>query len=159
MNNRVIPALLCAAALAFACGPHPHSSAQSVTAAAVTPKRQRRPAAPAAVVVAALDVRVGSDVTFDLRVSNAGTKLLELTFPTGQTHDFAVVDAAGNEVWRWSGERMFTQSLQNKQVRSGQTVNFLERMPARDLHGTFTVIATLPSTSHAVEQRATFTLP
>ena len=159
MNNRVIPALLCAAAIAFACGPHPQGTAQSLTTASATPKRRARTAKPAPVITSTLETRVGDDVTFSLHVTNGGPKLVEVTFPSGQTHDFQVLDAGGREVWRWSRDRMFTQSLQNKQIPSGETVDYEEQMPRGDLHGVFTVVATLRSSTHAVEQRASFTLP
>lgn len=162
MNNRVIPALLCAAAIAFACGPHPQGTAQSVAAAATAttvPVRQRPSSKPGPVIATSLDTRVGERVRFALNVTNRGPKMLELTFPSGQTHDFAVVDAAGREVWRWSRDRMFTQSLQNRQLAARETASFEEEMPAAGLHGTYTVVATLASANHPVLERQTFTLP
>jgi hypothetical protein len=158
MSNRVIPALLCAAAIAFACGPHPQGTAQSVTTAA-GPAHRGSASANAPMLASSLNVRVANEVTFTLHVTNSGSKLLELNFPSGQTHDFVVRDSAGREVWRWSGDRMFTQSLQNKQIAVGETVNYEERMPVRQLRGTYTVVATLQSSNHPVEQRLTFTLP
>jgi hypothetical protein len=159
MNNRVIPALLCAAAIAFACGPHPQGTAQSVTTASATPKRRARTAKPAPVITSSVDAKVGDDVAFVLHVTNSGPKLLEVNFASGQTHDFSVLDASGREVWRWSSDRMFTQSLQNKQIPAGETVDYEERMPRGDLHGSYTVVATLQSSTHPVEQRTSFTLP
>ena len=160
MNNRVIPALLCAAAIAFACGPHPHGTAQSVTAAAPAPRPAGRAAAKQGpVITTTLDARVGSQVTFSLSVTNRTPKLLELSFPSGQTHDFAVVDSAGREVWRWSRDRMFTQSLQNRQLSGRETATYEETMPVGELHGTFTVVATLNSATHPVTESRSFTLP
>lgn len=161
MHNRVIPALLCAAAIAFACGPHSHGSAQSVATAGATSRRRARTADATKVPVlkTSLNARVGAGVTFALDVTNAGSKLVELTFPTGQTHDFAVLDAAGQEVWRWSADRMFTQALQNKQIPAGETVTYAAAVRGAELHGSYTVVATLRSTTHPVEQRAAFSVP
>ena len=159
MNNRVIPALLCAAVLAFACGPHPQGTAQSVATAAPSANRQRPSAKPASVIATSLDARVGERVTFALTVSNRGPKLVELTFPSGQTHDFSVVDAGGREVWRWSRDRMFTQSLQTRQLAAKESASYEEQMPAAGLHGTYTVVATLASLNYPVSERRTFTLP
>lgn len=159
MNNRVIPALLCAAVIAFACGPHPQGTAQSVATAAPSSSSQRPSARSAPVITSSLDARVGERVTFALLVTNRGPKMMELTFPSGQTHDFSVVDAAGREVWRWSRDRMFTQSLQNRQLAAKETASFEEEMPAAGLHGTYTVVATLASLDHPVTERRTFTLP
>ena len=164
MDSRVIPALLCAAAAAFACGPHPQGSAQSVATAA-TPRHGAAPApapAPArtpSVLASSLNVRVADEVTFTLHVTNSSRRLVELSFPSGQTHDFVVLDSAGREVWRWSSDRMFTQSLQNKQIHAGETVDYEERMPRGGRRGTYTVVATLRSDTHPVEQRLSFTLP
>ena len=160
MNSRVIPALLCAAAIAFACGPHPHGTAQSVTTAVAAP----RPTGPARVkqgpvMTSSVEARVGERVTFALSVTNRGPKLVELTFPTGQTHDFAVLDATGREVWRWSRDRMFTQALQNRQLAGRETATFEETMAPGGLHGTYTLVATLLSATHPVTERTTFTLP
>jgi len=162
MHNRVIPALLCAAAAAFTCGPHPQSSVQSVAIAA-TPRP--RPAAtskttdPATGLASTLNVRVEKEVTFTLHVTNSGAKLVELSFPSGQTHDFAVLDSTGREVWRWGSDRMFTQALQNRQLRSGETANYEERMPIGGRRGSHTVVATLRSNTHPVEQRLEFVIP
>ncbi len=158
MNNRVIPALLCAAVLAFACGPHPQGTAQSVATAAPH-AGGRTSARKLPVITSSLATRVGKVVTFTLDVTNHGPKLLELTFPSGRTHDFAVVDAAGREVWRWSRDRMFTQSLQNRQLGAAETASYAEAMPTAGLHGSYTVVATLESTNHPVVERRSFTLP
>jgi hypothetical protein len=158
MNNRVIPALLCAAAIAFACGPHPQGTAQSLTAAVRRPAG-RATAAKAPVITSSLETRVADRVTFTFNVTNAGAKLVELSFPSGQSYDFTVVDATGHEVWRWSDDRMFTQSLTNRQLSARETATFAEAMPAGGLHGTYTVVARLESSTHPVEQRQDFTLP
>jgi hypothetical protein len=159
MNNRIIPALLCAAAIAFACGPHPQGTAQSVTTAVPRPGKRASSKTAAPVIGSALDARVGDGVTFTLDVTNRSPKLLELTFPSGQTHDFAVVDASGREVWRWSNDRMFTQSLQNRQISASETASYVERMPTEGMHGTYTVVASLESANHPIVERRTFTLP
>ena len=98
MPNRVIPALLCAAAIAFACGPHARGSAHSVATAAAPQPHSRTPAKDRPVLATSLNVRVADEVAFTMHLTNSGPKLLELTFPSGQTHDFAVLDPAGREV-------------------------------------------------------------
>ena len=159
MHNRVIPALLCAAAIAFACGPRAHGAAQSLTARAPSRGKTRASATQAPVLTTTLDARVGDGVAFTLGVTNSWPQGVELTFPSGQTHDFAVFDAAGREVWRWSAERMFTQALQNKQLASGETVSYGGRLPAGQPAGEYMVVATLRSSTHPAEQRARFKLP
>ena len=159
MNNRVIPALLCAAAIAFACGPHPQGTAQSVATAAPRVATRSSAKKKAPVIATSLETRVGERVRFTLNVTNRGPKLVELTFPSGQTHDFSVIDADGREVWRWSRDRMFTQSLQNRQIPVTETASFQEEMPTAGMHGTYTVVASLESANHPAVERQTFTLP
>ena len=153
MFSRLIVPLLCASALAFACGPFTRSNETEPTpahAATVTADRD---------VGAALDVRVGRTVEFTFRVTNQADKRIELAFPSGQTHEVVVVDAAGHEVWRWSEERMFTQAVQTKLLGSGETATYAERWTPEARSGTYTVIASLRSGNHPVELRQGFTLP
>lgn len=106
-----------------------------------------------------LHVRVADAVTFTLHLTNTGSRLIEVSFPSGQTHDVAVLDPEGREVWRWSEGRMFTQSLQTRQIPAGATVDYGADMPRGELHGTYTAVVTLRSNTHPTEQRETFTLP
>lgn len=150
MNTRyVVPLLLAAAALAFACGPRSHSSASPTV-------EHRVGDAP---VASSLNVRVGRQVEFAFHVTNNGRKRLEINFPSGQTHDIAVLDSTGREVWRWSEGRMFTQSLQNKVLGSNETVSYQEKWNPADAKGTFTAVAKLTSANFPLEQRVEFTLP
>jgi hypothetical protein len=95
---------------------------------------------------------------FSLDVANVGKRSVELTFPDGQTHDFAVLDSTGREVYRWADGRMFTQSVQNRTIDSGETMRIAER-GAPDLPpGSYVAVATLRSTNFPVQERATFEL-
>jgi hypothetical protein len=73
-----------------------------------------------------------------------------------------VVDSTGREVWRWAQGRMFTQSVQNHQLGTHDTMRVSEawspaKMSAKP--GRYTAIATLKSTNYPVEERADFVLP
>lgn len=152
MYSRLIAPLLCASALAFACGPFSHSQElePAPAHAAVDTTGQD--------VVAALDVRVGSTVEFALGVSNAADHRVELRFPDGRTHDLKVLDASGREVWRWSAGRLFTRAVQTKLLGAGERTTYSERWePASG--GTYTVVATLASENFPVELRQGFTVP
>jgi len=155
MNFRIIAALLAAAAVAFACGPRSHSSASAVE----HPRQHPERGAKAPLFASSLDVTVGGGVRFALRVTNVAEKRLELTFPSGQTHEIVVFDTAGRPVWRWSEGRLFTQALQNRVVGSNDSVTYEERWSPQGLHGTFTAVATLRAANFPVEQRTEFTLP
>jgi hypothetical protein len=106
-----------------------------------------------------LDVTVQpTAIQFALGVKNIGKKHVELTFRSGQSYDFVVVDSVGREVWRWSAGRMFTQGVQNKQLSSGDSMHARETWSA-PLPGRYTAIATLNSMNFPTEQRADFVVP
>ena len=149
MNGKLSFLLLSVAVLAFACGPRPRNAD---TAAARTHHR-----ATDATLVSALDVNVGDGVDFDFYVTNNGDKRVEVNFPNGRTHDVIVLDSLGNEVWRWSKGRMFTQSLQNKILRSADTLTYAERWTGAP-RGRYTAVASLASANFPVEQRIEFTV-
>jgi hypothetical protein len=70
-----------------------------------------------------LDVSTGADrVSFTFVVTNRGSEPVELTFPSGQVAD-VVVSADGDTVWRWSGDRMFTQALRTRTLAPGESVS------------------------------------
>lgn len=98
-------------------------------------------------------------VRFTLNVKNASRKHVELRFPNGQVSDFAVLDSAGREVWRWSSGRMFTQGVQNKLLGSGQSVEADAAWNAGAKPGHYTVVATLNSANYPAEQRSEFLVP
>ena len=152
MKGRITFGLLCAAVLAFACGPRA-STGDSAGAIRTSRARSSAPNGPA--LVSRLVVVVKNGVAMDFRVMNAGTKRLEVNFPSGQTHEVVVVDSQGREVFRWSRGRMFTQSLQNKVLHASDTLDYdavWENAPA----GKYTAIATLASENFPMEQRAEF---
>ena len=162
--SRVAIAILCAGALAFACGPRTHSEAASTaslaTAAPVIQQGTAHSHNDGATLAANLDVKIEREgVRFALRVRNETKKHLELTFPNGQTHEFVVVDSVGREVWRWSATRLFTQAVQNKLLGGGETMRVSEQWAHPVQHGKYTVIASLNSTNYPVQERSDFLIP
>ena len=152
MKGRITFGLIVATALAFACGPRP-GSGDAVGAVRTSHARSSSPSAP--VLHSTLAIVVKNGVVMDFRVVNAGTKRLEVNFPSGQTHDVVVVDSLGREVWRWSTGRMFTQSLQNRVLRASDKLDYdavWRNAPA----GTYTAIATLASENYPIQERAEF---
>jgi hypothetical protein len=178
MNTRLIISLLCAGALAFACGPRSHSEGSTSLAAALPTKalsasfaaREQGQTAGTAdhkKTSAKTDARIDSklnvfiaqhDVRLALDVRNAGGKHAELTFPSGQTHDFFVVDSTGREVWRWSKSRMFTQGVQNRQLGSGDALQLSETWKDGAKPGRYTAVAVLKSSNYPQEQRVDFVM-
>lgn len=175
MNIRFTIALTFASALVGACGPRAGSASQSKPAALATAaaiktnatgeiaERPHHRATSSTKSEAKLDSKF--DVTVDPRaihfvlgVTNTGKKHVELTFRSGQSYDFVVVDSIGREVWRWSSGRMFTQGVQNKQLSGGDSMRAKETW-TKPIPGRYTAIATLNSTNFPTEQRADFVVP
>ena len=100
----------------------------------------------------------GSTLRFTLEVTNVGKKNVELTFPDGQTHDFAVLDSVGREVYRWGADRMFTQSVQNRTIDSGETLRIAEQATPTLAQGSYVAVATLRSSNFPVQERVAFEL-
>jgi hypothetical protein len=162
--SRVAIALLCAGALAFACGPRTHSEAASTaslaTAAPVIQQGMSHARFDGAPLASKVDVKMEREgVRFALILKNETKKHIELSFPSGQTHEFVVVDSVGREIWRWSTTRLFTQALQNRLLSSGETMRLSEQWPHPTQRGKYMVIATLNSTNFPVQQRAEFSIP
>lgn len=155
MNTRLVVPLLCAAAIAFACGPRAVSSTTTDAPAAATP-----PSAPdESTLASSLEISVRDGVRLAFHATNRAGRRVELVFPSGQTHDFAILDSSGREVWRWSEGRLFTQALQNRVLEPAETLTYEERWVPGDRRGTFVAVATLRSSSHPLESRVEFTLP
>ena len=152
MNTRIVIALLCVGALAFATGTRSHSSEPPA-------KRSERVSEGEAALASSMRITVSEGVDLSLHLTNGTSKKLELRFPSGQTHDFVVLDSVGREVWRWSEGRFFTQTLQTKLVGRGETITYSDRWDPQGLRGTFTAVGTLRSSTHPVESRVEFAIP
>jgi hypothetical protein len=102
----------------------------------------------------------GDTVLLVLRVTNSAEAPVAVTFATGQTYDFAVRDAAGHELWRWSGDRGFTQAVQTRTLAGSETWEFGERwLPPAGTRGELTAEGRLTSSSHPVRLTSVFRLP
>jgi hypothetical protein len=156
MDNRLILPLLCAASVAFAAAPFSHDDKPIATG-------RRHAEEKSAPIVTTFDItrskRDTDKLHFTLNVRNNTSKMLELRFPDGQTHDFVVKDFAGKQVWRWSEGRMFTSAMRSETLKGkGRTV-FEESWDTKDQHGSFTAIAVLRSNNFPVETTIQFVLP
>lgn len=174
MENRLVITTLCVAAFAYACGPWIHSqntatpapaagaAGAAVGAVAGAGAGIQRPLSRAerGKVVTTLDVvPSGNRVDLALRVTNNTARTVELRFPSGRTHDFAVLDSRGGIVWRWSTGRIFTQTMQSRTLKSRDSVTLEDSWDASGAHGSYTAVALLATETHPVERRLEFTLP
>jgi hypothetical protein len=162
MNARVIQFALVAAAVLSAGVARTHlTAAPSLATRSAAPRSSRgRLANEPVTMSSSLDVAVANDgVQFTVVVTNDGPRRVELTFPSGQTHDIVVYDVAGSEVWRWSVGQMFTQALQNKSLDAHESLHYTMRWRHPVPHGSLLAVASLTSTNYPVESRAQFALP
>jgi hypothetical protein len=101
----------------------------------------------------------GGTVQFVLQVTNVSEGPVELHFPSGQSFDF-VVRQGGREVWRWSGDRMFTQALRFETLAVGETRTYeASWTPPSGAEAEYVVTGVLTATDRRVEQSARFRLP
>lgn len=155
MISKVPFTLLMSAALAFACGPR----GRGESVAGDEPSARAARVNPASPLAPTLDVRTdGGDVRFAFAVTNEGKKKLELDFADGRTHDVVVLDTLGNEVWRWSEGRLFTQAMQNRVLRTSDALRYEEEWEA-PAPGRYVAIATLESRNFPVTHRTEFVVP
>ncbi|WP_433624480.1 BsuPI-related putative proteinase inhibitor [Halomicrococcus sp. NG-SE-24] len=98
----------------------------------------------------------GDAVAFELTVRNAGDDPVELTFRSGLTADFAVLDD-DEERWRASEGRMFTQALQSETVESGGERTYRGEWSEPE-PGEYTVVATLNTVDDRGEARTDFSV-
>ena len=152
MRSRLLALLLCAGALVLACGPRAHSNEASTTASHATDNSGK-------VLATSLNVSVERGVQFAFHVTNNSEKKIELRFPSGQTHDFVVLDSIGREVWSWAAQQMFTQAMQTRMLGARETMRVEEEWDPAGKQGTFTVVARLTSKSHPLEEKVEFALP
>jgi hypothetical protein len=177
MDRRPIVAALLAAAVAtaVACGVRPPRAEQAAAFPAFDAARHaaaahsaahpgakraapaRRPVADTvdAELVVAANTRAAR---FELAVFNTADRRVEVNFPDGRTRDFAVYDAAGREVWRWSRGRLFTQVMQNKPIAAHDSTRYAEEWKA-PAPGRYTVVAELRSENHPLRRAAAFVVP
>ena len=173
MNLRLVVSLVLVGTVAYACRPQSRTSANTdgkvvaqqglvlasiggadIRSAKTAEKTLKKSSSNA--LETKFDVAVeGSDVRFSLRVVNTTPKNLEVNFPSGQSYDFVVVDSVGREVWRWSSDRIFTQSVRNKLLGKGDAITASEKWsPAKP--GRFTAIAQLTSSNFPVQEQVAF---
>lgn len=99
----------------------------------------------------------GDTILATFSVTNAGVRLT-VRFSSGQRYDFALLDAAGREIWRWSAERGFIQVLGEETVEPGGSLRYQERIAAPREAGTYRLVAELVSMDGPHRTVATLTV-
>ncbi|HKS05840.1 MAG TPA: BsuPI-related putative proteinase inhibitor [Gemmatimonadaceae bacterium] len=154
MSRRAAVLLVSCAALGYACAPRNRVSndepAQQPSASEVATAIDTS----SAFAVRLLESTNQRATSFAIEVTNTG-KRDEMRFTSGKTHDFAVFDANDREVWRWSTGRLFTQSLQTRQLKTGDAVRY-EAMWEAQQPGTYRVVAVLNRDTNPVQLEREF---
>jgi hypothetical protein len=111
-------------------------------------------------LVSSLQVETrGDSVRFLLQVTNAGTQPVDLTFPSGQSFDFVVLQN-GRELWRWSADRIFTQAIRTETLPPGDTRSYdAAWAPPAGVRGELVARGFLTARGNRAEQRSYFRLP
>jgi hypothetical protein len=60
----------------------------------------------------------GEAITIKLSIGNCSTAVARVHYSSSQRYDFAVADARGREVWRWSSDKLFAQVIAEEEFRS-----------------------------------------
>jgi hypothetical protein len=81
-------------------------------------------------------VAAGENLALTISVANTAQESRKLAFRSSQRYDFWVVDANGDEIWRWSEGRMFAQVLEDVMLESAQKSEFIESWKLIDSKGT-----------------------
>lgn len=78
-------------------------------------------------------LREGDLHRFVLTVRNPSQRLMPFDFSTSQNFDFIVVDPShGQEIWRWSRRRFFSEVLRSEAIRPGREWTFEGEWNHRD---------------------------
>lgn len=150
MDKRLAIALLVVASIVYACSPRSHAAERTARHASEQPMTTNG-------IEARVDVTTAPIVTFMLELTNRSGKVMELQFPSAQTHDFSVLNAAGQRVWQWSADRMFTQVISTETLGKNAQLTYSEEW--RDAKpGAYTLVATTTSNTHPIEERIGFTV-
>ena len=80
-------------------------------------------------------VAVGENLVLNISAANTAKESRKLSFRSSQRYDFWVVDASGDEVWRWSEGRMFAQVLEDVVLESSRKSEFTESWSLIDSKG------------------------
>ena len=67
-------------------------------------------------------VPLGERIIMVLDITNEGQQPLTRRYTSGQMYDFVVRDSLGQEVWRWSDGKGFTEAIEHQVFEAGETV-------------------------------------
>lgn len=154
MTRRVVASTLVCAAIVFACAPRiGRGDGESTPPASTNVAKQNAPRTNGGLEATLSHAAEDHTATFALTVTNMGGRT-EVRFPNGMTHEFIVLDDRDREVWRSSTGRLFTQTLQTRQLKTGSELRYEAKWDDAQ-PGEYRVVAMLNSDTHPrrVEQQ------
>ncbi len=115
--------------------------------------------------VLSLEVReVADGLRFVLVVENPSDRLMPFHFTSSQSFDFVVSDRPGNEVWRWSSRKFFSEVIRSEAIRPRSNWTFEGEWNHRDNAlepvppGTYTVVGILAGNDPVESMPVEFTV-
>jgi intracellular proteinase inhibitor BsuPI len=101
----------------------------------------------------------GEPLELTLEVVNRSQRPITLGFRTSQRYDLLIQNAQGQEVWRWSAERMFAQML-GQEVLSPNGGKLTYHVVVREKipRGAYTVIGVVPAVDARLSARLDITI-
>jgi hypothetical protein len=81
-------------------------------------------------------VYIGNEtIKMTIKAQNVGKNAASIPLPTAQQFDFAVSDSAGEELWRWSHDKMFIAMLQTMIFAVREQKTFAEEASLMEIFG------------------------
>jgi hypothetical protein len=101
----------------------------------------------------------GEPLELTLEVVNRSPRPVTLGFPTSQRYDLLIQNAQGQEVWRWSADRMFAQML-GQEVLSPNGGKLTYHVVVREKipRGAYTAIGVVPAVDARLSARLDITI-
>ncbi|WP_083270636.1 BsuPI-related putative proteinase inhibitor [Bacillus marinisedimentorum] len=99
-------------------------------------------------------------VAFTITIANKGDNESDIEFTSGQKFEIIVTDSAGNEVYRYSDGRMFTQALETITLKPGESKSWsdewkTEQAAAGEYEAALTVTASKVDGEEAEPEKLT----
>lgn len=127
---RVIPrtavaflAFLAAGAVLAGCSDDKADSSSATPSTTTTARAGRATASGLSMEVTHGGLRAGEQATWNLAVTNNGAQPATLTFPSSQRGE-VVLKRDGAEIYRYSGQRVFSPALSNETIQPGTSQTF-----------------------------------
>lgn len=100
--------------------------------------------------------RPGDTIAARVVIRNPGPDVLVLSFPTAQRYDLEIRGRSDASVWTWSADRTFAQVLGEERVTPGGSLEYLERVAAPGVAGTYRLLGRITALDVDLRAEAPF---